>query len=96
MSATNDNLLGNIAMHYKPYYYVAFPSTARSTAEEADEVALLGTDLESFLDQYITKFIIGDLDIEENFDKFVDDVMAMGGARYVEIHQTIYDRWAHR
>lgn len=94
MEEVNSNLNGNIAAHYKPYYTVAYPLTARYTAEESDELSLITTDLNSFIDQYFTKFVIGELDIDQNWDKYVDEAMAMGGARYVEIYQQVYDRWA--
>lgn len=79
--------------HYVPYLKTAFPA-ARFTAEESNELALITTDLNSYLDQQITKFIIGELDIDENFDSFVEEAMAMGGTRFEEIYQTAYDRWA--
>ena len=89
----DDNLLANVEEHYVPYLKTAFPA-ARFTAEESNELALITTDLNSYLDQQITKFIIGELDIDENFDSFVEEAMAMGGTRFEEIYQTAYDRWA--
>lgn len=73
----DDNLLANVEEHYVPYLKTAFPA-ARFTAEESNELALITTDLNSYLDQQITKFIIGELDIDENFDSFVEEAMAMG------------------
>ena len=55
-------------------------------------MSLLESDLASYVDQMVSKFIIGDVSIDNEWDNFVKGCESRGIARYVEIYQTAYDR----
>ena len=90
---TEKNLTENVETHYVPYYSVGFPQTARYKQEEADKLGLLKTDLNSYIDQMVSRMIIGEISIDSEFDKFVQECIDRGGDQYMEIYQSVYDRW---
>ena len=89
----DDWLTDNLVGIQVPAYKYGWPQTVKFTGEEADELSLLETDLKSYCDQQITKFIIGDLSIEAEFDNYVSECNRRGLARILEIRQTAYDRF---
>jgi len=60
--------------------------------EESNEMSLITTDLETYVEENIVLFILGDKPLDE-FDEFVDQVKAMNIDRCVEITQESYDRY---
>lgn len=92
--STSYNLTYNIVTFDAPYYKVGFPSTLKYTPEEADEIGLLTTDLDSYIATMESKMINGDLDIDQNFDTFVQGLKDRNLDRYLEIVQTAYNRYA--
>jgi len=62
------------------------------TLEESNEMSLITTDLETYVEENIVLFILGDKPLDE-FDEFVDQVKAMNIDRCVEITQESYDRY---
>lgn len=92
-ASTSANLSLNINTYLAPYYHVGFPVSIKYTPEEADELSLLVTDLDAYVDMMESKMIIGDLDIDATFDEFVAGCKARGVERYIEIQQAAYDRY---
>ena len=86
-------LTANIVNHYAPYYHVGWPSTVKYTAEEADELALITTDIESYTDEMVTKMVIGEISLDQ-FETFREGLKTRNLDRLLEIHQAAYDRWA--
>lgn len=76
-----------------PYQRVGWPTTVKFTAEEADEISLIETDLNSFKETMESKMISGEQDIDAGWDEFVSGMRARSLDRYLEILQTAYDRW---
>ena len=72
---------------------MGWPSTIKYTAEEADELALITTDIESYTDEMVTKIITGELPLDQ-FDTFREGLKTRNLDRMLEIHQAAYDRWA--
>lgn len=91
--APQQYLTENIINHYADYYKVGWPSTIKYTAEEADELALITTDIESYTDEMVTKIITGELPLDQ-FDTFREGLKTRNLDRMLEIHQAAYDRWA--
>lgn len=89
-----DTLTSQVAEYNTPYAYVGWSDNIKLTAEEADEVAMLQVDIEAYVDQMYGKFIVGEADLEAEYDAYVEGLKARGLDRYVEIYQTAYDRWA--
>ena len=76
------------------YLKVDWPTTTKFTSEEADELSLIETDLNSYKQTMESKMIIGDLDIDATWDEYVAGIRSRGLERYLEILQQAYDRWA--
>lgn len=58
------------------------------------------TNIESAISTYVQeasmKFIIGDMDIETEYDSFIETLKGMQIERLIEIYQTAYDRYMAR
>lgn len=62
------------------------------TADESTERASLLTDIGSYRKAMETAFIIGETDIDAEWDAYLAELEAMGLSRWVEIEQAAYDR----
>ena len=62
--------------------------------EESEEIALLVTELQRYIDESELKFITGGMDINSDsvWQQHVDALDAMGLPRYLELRQIAYDR----
>lgn len=69
----------------------AFPSVYYTVAE-SEEVALLRTDLLSYIERRASDWIMNG-GIEEQWDSYVNELGAMGLNRLMEINQAAYDRY---
>lgn len=79
--------------HYAPYYHIGWPSSVKLTAEEADELALISTDIQSYTDEMVTKMITGEVSTDE-FENFRTGLQERKLDRMIEIYQDAYDRWS--
>lgn len=61
------------------------------TNEQASEVADLAKTLNDYVDEMIARFVIGDADLDGEWDGYVQQLDAMNLARYLEIYQKAYD-----
>lgn len=93
-TSTSYNLTQNIVNNLAPYYKVGFPSTLKYTPDEADEITLLEIDLDSYIATMESKMITGELDIDATWDEFVKGLESRNLARYMELIQGAYDRYA--
>lgn len=59
--------------------------------EAISEMAMLTTDINTYVEEAIARFIIGDLDVETDWDSFQNELKALGVDRYLEIIQETYD-----
>ena len=48
--------------------------------------------MQTYADECFTRFILGDLDIEKDWDNYLGELEAMGLEYYLEICQTAFDR----
>ena len=55
------------------------------------EMAQLMTNINTYVEESIAKFIIGDLKIDSDWDKYLTELNKLGLPRYLEIIQTTYD-----
>ena len=62
------------------------------TVEESQEYNTLYSDIETYMDENVVKFVVGDKSLDE-FDSYVDTLMQMGVDRCTEIEQAAYDRY---
>lgn len=68
-----------------------YPPTATMTAEESAEYASIMSDINTYRDENLVRFIVGTEPLE-NFEKFVSQIEKMNIARAIEIKQASYDR----
>ncbi len=61
--------------------------------DERYELAKLASDYESYALECRDKFIIGDMDLETQYEQYENDVRTMGLERALEIKQDAYDRY---
>ena len=64
------------------------------TADENSELAILQTDINDYFNQQYANWITQGLDVREAWPDFVEQLENIGIARYVEIYQAAYDRYA--
>ena len=65
------------------------------TAEEAQEYNSLMTDIQTYLDEFKLKFIMGTESLE-NYPHFVENIQKMNIDRAIEIQQAAYERYLAR
>ena len=65
------------------------------TAEESSELAKIMSDVNTYVNEYLVKFIMNQEPIN-NFGTFVENVKKMKIERAIEIMQQAYDRYTKR
>ena len=70
-----------------------FPQEYSLTQEEADELALISTELKTYVDQMEVKFVVGEVDIDEGWDEFQAHLKSIGVEDYIRINQGAYERY---
>ncbi len=63
------------------------------TAEEQAVIDDIFGDLGTYVNEMINRFVLGELDIDENWDEFVSNVKAMNIDTVVAAYQSAYDRY---
>lgn len=95
---TNDTAKEGIEMHLDhpewypkdEYLYYQF----KYTAEESQEITTILSDLDAFVAEKTTSWILGNGDFNAEYDAFIKELNQRGADRLVEISQTAYDRVA--
>jgi putative aldouronate transport system substrate-binding protein len=67
-------------------------ATFVGTPDEADELAMLWTDLSAYRDEMRAKFITGELSLDRDWDAYVAAMRRMGADRYTAIRQAQLNR----
>lgn len=62
------------------------------TEEEAFQLADYKTSILNYVNECKVRFIIGDLDLDNDWDSYLADLEANGLANYMDLLQTVYDR----
>lgn len=75
------------------YYKTSYPSATTMTTEENDELSLLLVDIDSYTDEMESKMIMGELDIDETWDTYLEGLRQRGIDDAIQIKQTVYDRY---
>lgn len=79
------------AKEIEPYLVQSFP-TVIATMEESEVLAGVMPDLQTYLEEMITKFIVGQENLD-NFDQFVQQIKNIGIDKVLEVKQTQWDRY---
>ncbi len=77
-------------------YDLLWPKGASFTAEEAEVIADYRTDVETYRDEMMMKFITGTADIETEFDDYVAKLNELGLQELQEVYEASYARFALR
>lgn len=80
---------GTHAEYFKP----AYPAGAVMTQDESDEMSLLQVDIDSFTDEMESKMILGEVDIDEVWDTYLEGLEQRGIEAARQIKQDAYDRY---
>ena len=74
----------------------AIPEGLSALPEESEELAALGTDINTYVEEMCLKFITGEESLD-HFDQFVQTLKSTFKVdRYIEIEQNMYDRYLKR
>ena len=68
-----------------------YPPTVSLTPEEGAELAAILSDITTYRDENVVRFILGSESID-NYDKFVETIKSMNIDRAIQIKQDAYDR----
>lgn len=68
------------------------PSWATMTLEENEEYANYQTEMETYTESMLLQFVCGELDIDANWDQFLDTVHSMNYDRMYEMQYEVYRR----
>lgn len=64
-----------------------------SSEESTESQSYLG-DLTTHLYTCVTKFIVGEMNFDSDYDRFQEELVEMGLDNLTKIQQSVYDRWA--
>lgn len=78
---------------YRKYLPTEIWEAFSPTPEEAEEMDYLWTDIQSYLNESIAGFITGSISLD-TWDQYVATIESMGLARYMEIYDAMYQRYA--
>jgi putative aldouronate transport system substrate-binding protein len=73
-------------------YSGVIPDKAALSQEENEELGQYTTDLETYMDEWVVKFIIGDASLDQ-FDDYVAGMKTLNVERCIELYQQAYDRY---
>lgn len=62
------------------------------TQEEVDAISEIQTSIYSYVDESRTRFILGDMNIETDWDSYISTLESMGLGELIEVSQTCYER----
>jgi len=79
----------------RPYNMPQQPVLSGTEAEET-ELANIMTDINTYVKTSIDQFIVGELDVNKDFDAFVQRIKDMGIDRAKEIQNAKFGRWKNR
>jgi len=84
---TKDRLL------YEPYFPEQVYPNLMFTLDETEKLAVLQTDIHSYVDQMTAKFIVGDESIETSWDTYINQLKRMGLDEMMDVYKGAYARY---
>jgi putative aldouronate transport system substrate-binding protein len=73
-----------------------YPYVASLTIEESEDLSALASDYETYALEARDRFIVGDMDIETEYEAYEQALHEMGLTRALEIKQAAYDRYMEK
>ena len=77
-------------------YSKALPSKEMLNVDEKSQYASIYSDIQTFLEEAITKYIIGDMSFDNYETEFVEKLETMGIQDCIDLYQTALDRYLSR
>lgn len=77
-------------------YSKALPSKEMLNVDEKSQYATIYSDIQTFLEEAITKYIIGDMSFDNYETEFVEKLETMGIQDCIDLYQTALDRYLSR
>lgn len=77
-------------------YDLLWPKGASFSAEEAEVIADHKTDIETYRDEMMMKFITGQADLETEYDAYLEQMNALGLQDMLEVYEASYARFLAR
>lgn len=71
------------------------PSSVALTATEGEECSAIYSDIETYIEESLTKFVVGDTDMSK-WDSFVQQIYDMKLEKCIDFYQTAYQRYIDR
>lgn len=71
---------------------ITLPSSLKLTLEESQEIQTMSVEVQKYYTQSKVQFITGALDLDADWDTYVNGLEKMGMPRLLEIYQAAYDR----
>jgi putative aldouronate transport system substrate-binding protein len=62
------------------------------TAKESEEITGMETEITTYVKENIARFVLGNRDLDKDWDSYLKDLNNMGLVRYLAIYQQAYDR----
>lgn len=73
-------------------YSGVIPDKASLSQTENEELGQYETDIETYMDEWVVKFILGETSLDE-FDTYVEGMKSLNVERCIELYQQAYDRY---
>jgi putative aldouronate transport system substrate-binding protein len=80
--------------NYAPYGQAVDKLIPPLFYEEGTEIAMLTTNINTYVEESIAKFVVGDLNIDRDWTTFQNNLKNLGLDRYLQIIQNAYDNSA--
>ncbi len=66
------------------------------TAEESESYSSMVNDIATYISETVPRFILGELNLESDFDAFIANLYDMGIENCISVKQDVYDRYVNR
>ena len=73
-----------------------YPDNTSMTDEETDTYLTTFTEISTYVAETLPKFILGELNLEGDFDAYINQVETMGMADCMKAKQAAYDRYMQK
>jgi len=70
--------------------------TMSLTADEESTYAAAATDVSTYMDEIVIKFMIGDADIDAQWDTYLDTMDSLGANEMIDIYAAAYERYQNK
>lgn len=91
--SNNEYLAAQTVAIHGEYFKAGYPKGAVMTSDESDEWGILKADIEAYTEEMEAKMMLGELDIDETWDIYLEGLQKRGVDTARQIYQDAYDRY---